>query len=234
VLRFARSLHVGPAIPLLSEVYRTILIAMAFAYGSSLKSGKTPSILPAYVTEMLVGPCLYALLPACGPYYAFAGFPWSQFDLPAATVPLNAAPNAVPSLHMSTAFLLLIFARTRAGRYLAGVYALAIAAATITTGEHYLIDLIVGLPFACFTAAVAHRRFRMAAAHLGVVLAWMGALRGAGPSIASHPLPLRMAALATLSIAAFAAVTFWNGERCSGAAEAGGASIPDKALAAVN
>jgi len=93
---------------------------------------------------------LYVVLPVCGPRYAFSTFP---SIIPAHVVPhpivVMAPPNGVPSVHMSTALLILYFARRwRTGTVFGLVYLMLTIVSTLGWGEHYVFDLLVGIPFA--------------------------------------------------------------------------------------
>jgi hypothetical protein len=198
-------LHSATPWPILEAVYRSLLLAMALWYAVDLRYGNGPSIIWAYAAELFAGPCLYALLPACGPVYAFPGFPHHTVQNVLETVRLSGAPNAVPSLHMATAFLLVVFARSWTWRIAGVLFAISTALATLATGEHYAIDLIIGLPFACFAAAVAHRRIGLAGVHLGLVLVWMTAIRTAAPALVRNPGALLLFAAITVASSFWAA-----------------------------
>lgn len=94
-------------------------------------------------------PC-YFLVPSCGPIYAFSGFPRFPEPLPVAhTVVLVGAPNAMPSIHFSTALLIYWYSRhSRIGQVLGALFILLTVAATLGFGEHYLIDLVMAIPYA--------------------------------------------------------------------------------------
>ena len=207
----ARAFHVGPMVAILCEFYRSLLVAMAVAYALNLKDLKSPSILWAFGAELLVGPALYALLPACGPIYAFRDYPWHGVRPAFAASVLSGDPNAVPSLHMATALILVLFARKRRSRAVFLLYAAAIAVSTLITGEHYVIDLIVAVPFACFAGAVAQRRAGRAAGYLGVVLAWMIAIRVIPGVLVLHSAILRIIVGVTIAAGVHGVVLFWRG-----------------------
>jgi hypothetical protein len=112
-------------------------------------------------------------------------------------------PNAIPSVHLATALLFVFFAgENRWLRGLAWIYAAGTVAATLAF-EHYMIDLIVAVPFACFAALATRGRVRPALANLAVVVAWLLAIRFGTPVLIAHPLFLRALALATLVGAGF-------------------------------
>jgi len=110
-----------------------------------------------YVRTLLLnfGLCvpLYLMVPVAGPAHAFDGFPWvsPDVDMPQA-VSFIAIPNGFPSIHTSTALLILYFARRwKVGTILASVFLVLIVLSTLGLGEHYFIDLIAG---ALYSAAV--------------------------------------------------------------------------------
>ena len=89
-----------------------MMIVWFFVTGSKARRG---ALVLAYVAELIVGPILYAILPACGPLYVF-GRQW--LNPPFVEPHLNrfsGMPNAFPSLHVATAFLFVLFARARCG-----------------------------------------------------------------------------------------------------------------------
>lgn len=87
--------------------------------------------------------------------------------------------NAVPSGHLAWALLLWWNSRPLmlGVRIAAGLFLLGTAVATLATGEHYLVDLVVAIPFAVAVDAAIGRRWIFAAAHAAVVLSWCLALR---------------------------------------------------------
>ncbi|MBH9551827.1 phosphatase PAP2 family protein [Inhella gelatinilytica] len=108
------------------------------------------------LTPFLVAWCCYAWLPASGPSYLFqmkypVGVP-SPADVTAALSTVIPAPrNAMPSMHFSGAiFVFMIAAALRRKGFMlpATVLVLGTAWATLALGEHYVIDLVVALPFA--------------------------------------------------------------------------------------
>jgi hypothetical protein len=49
--------------------------------------------------------------------------------------------------------------------------------ATLSMGEHYIIDLVLSVPLAAFVWALVHRQWRRAAIPLAAVLPWLVSLR---------------------------------------------------------
>jgi hypothetical protein len=164
----------------------------------------------AYVAEMIAGPLIYAIFPACGPIYAFG----AQWLHPPAVQPnviwLIGIMNAFPSLHIATALILVLFAPGRWWRGVSLAFLAATALATISTGEHYVIDLIPGLAFGCFAASVGYRRYRSALVYLGVVLTWSCTVRFGYLFLIAHPGLLRTSAALTVAIAVHAVFKEWR------------------------
>ena len=182
-------------------VYQSLAAVMIAWYGVSLKrrDGQPGKLLLAYLIAFAAGPCLYMIVPASGPRYAFgSAFPMGDPQVTLVLLRLNSWPNAIPSLHVATALLFVFFAgkgwilRSIAWLYLAGTVAATLAF------EHYVIDLVVAAPFACFAARLAERRIRPAVANLAAVLAWMLAIRWATPVLLIYPAVLRILVLATV------------------------------------
>jgi hypothetical protein len=92
---------------------------------------------------------MYVIFPVAGPKYAFPNFPSPP---PAHLVPKAiyqvSIPNGVPSVHMTLALMVFWFARPwRVGRVLGSIFVLLTVSATLGTGEHYVFDLIVAVPY---------------------------------------------------------------------------------------
>ncbi len=169
------------------------------------------SIIPAYAAELAAGPLLYAVLPACGPLYAF-GAQWlhPSAATPAVAIRLTGMPNAFPSLHMATALVLVFFAPGRKWRALALAFLFATGLATLSTGEHYCIDLVPGLAFGAFAAALGLGRYRQAAGFLGLACAWTLGVRFSAQWLLAHPPVLRVSAALTVLLVAVALVQAWR------------------------
>ncbi|MDM0019956.1 fused MFS/spermidine synthase [Variovorax saccharolyticus] len=102
---------------------------------------------------------LYALLPLSGPHYAFfdGRFPGQMpgaLEVAAAQVVIPPAyRNGMPSMHLTGALLIWLLSiglRHRIAIFFSSLLVAATAWATLATGEHYVLDLIVALPFAAF------------------------------------------------------------------------------------
>lgn len=164
----------------------------------------------AYVAEMLVGPLVYAIFPACGPVYAFGALWLHPPAVEANVMRLIGIMNAFPSLHIATALVMLLFAPGRLWRAIAIVFLAGTALATLSTGEHYVIDLIPGLAFGCFSAYAGCRKYRAAMAYLGIVLCWSLSARFGYTFLIAHPALLRASAALTVAAAVYSVVKEWR------------------------
>lgn len=187
----------------LLAVYQSLLPAMYgwFAVNLERTRGKPYRLLVAYVVLMLAGPLLFTIVPGRGPRHAFGTqFPNGSPVVPFELVKLHGWPNAMPSVHLATALLFVLYAgKNRILQGIAWTYLVLTILATLAF-EHYLIDLIVAVPFACFAAKAAEGRFRASMLLLALVLAWLSAIRFAAPQLASEPYFLRVLAVSTIAV----------------------------------
>jgi hypothetical protein len=186
-------------------IYQSLGWIMIVWYACHLKKrdGRPNQLLIAYAIAYFAGACLYLIVPACGPRHAFQGlFPSGNPDVRPVLLQLNYWPNAIPSLHLATALLFLFFAgNSRALCCIAWVYVAGTAAATLAF-EHYFIDLIVAVPFACFCTRAAEGRIGAAIGQLSLVLVWLLGIRYETPELVMHPLVLRLLVLVTVGVTA--------------------------------
>ncbi|SPF31329.1 membrane hypothetical protein [Candidatus Sulfopaludibacter sp. SbA4] len=137
----------------LEMVYQLLPIAMVLVFGGYLwrrSDREAMSLIPVFVLDVALSIPFYLLVPVCGPVYAFPGFP-SLPNGPVVPHPilLNGPPNGVPSIHFSTALLILWYSRKLPlGRWIGGAFLFLTAAATMGLGEHYFFDLVASLPYA--------------------------------------------------------------------------------------
>jgi hypothetical protein len=178
-----------------SLVYESLPLAVSLVYAYE-RSGRRPvpvRVLPAFIGGGAAAYVLYNLLPATGPHYVFGqAFP---NQLPAAAGIAShlvavgeAARNAIPSMHLACALLIFWACRQLPGwvKAAAAAYLVLTILATLGFGEHYVVDLVVGVPYALALEAIWLRRSspkRRAAIVLGVTLtfAWVLCLRFATP-----------------------------------------------------
>ncbi len=168
------------------------------------------SLILAYVAELVTGPLTYTIVPACGPIYAF-GKQWLHPPaVPPDAIRLTGMPNAFPSLHVGTAFVFVLFAPGRFWKAVALLFLAGTCLATLSTGEHYVIDLIPGLAFGVFAAAIGMMKIRRAAGFLVLVIAWSLIVRYGSSTMIAHPMLTRSFAALTLALAAFALWKQWS------------------------
>jgi hypothetical protein len=191
-------------------VYQSMIPAMILWFLVTSNRNRNGSVVLAYAAELVAGPAVYTILPACGPFYAF-GLKWlNPPAVSADLVRLGAIPNAFPSLHVATALVLLLFAPSRWWRALSVAFLAATCLATLSTGEHYVIDLVAGLAFGLFAANVGFKRFRRAFGFLGVACAWSLAVRFGHVFLIGHPIATRSLAALTVLLAVAEIVKEWS------------------------
>ncbi|HTV55608.1 MAG TPA: phosphatase PAP2 family protein, partial [Terriglobia bacterium] len=163
------------------------------------------------------GGLLYNVLPATGPLYAFGrDFPWhstpysalGEISLQKMSLPVGIPRNGMPSLHVAWVILLCWNSR-RLPRWLRVsmiVYALLTVVATLGSGQHYVMDLVVSVPFALFVQAAAawtcvSRAVRARAVSAGITLTffWLVLLRfGTREMLVSPVLPWTLVLASTV------------------------------------
>jgi membrane-associated phospholipid phosphatase len=110
---------------------------------------ETIRLIETFLLNLIAAVPLYLIFPVCGPGFAFPSYPaLPQMPLIPHMIAINAAPNGVPSVHTSTALLILWFMwRWPWGRIAASGYLALIVLATLGGGQHYLFDLICAIPY---------------------------------------------------------------------------------------
>ncbi len=175
-------------------VYESLPLAISLLYAYE-KGGRKPlvvRVLPAFLGGGVAAYLLYNVLPAAGPLYIFG----DQFPdhLPQAVQVILQPPirsgaprNAVPSMHLACTLLLFWNAR-RLSRWAYGASALYLGLTVLATlgfGEHYVVDLIAGVPYALVVGAAcapaklsaAPERKQALAIGLALTAAWILMLR---------------------------------------------------------
>ncbi len=180
--------------------YIGLPIPIAVVYSGQLLRVREKAV-PAMAAFLATGPIgviFYNLFPALGPVHLFGqGFPWHPLSLAQAAgivaqpVAMPGPPNAIPSLHMAWVLLVWWYSRGLSAweRTIALLFLFFTALATLGTGEHYFIDLIVAFPFAllmmslCAFSLKLSDRSRILAFCAGFAgtLGWFALLRRALP-----------------------------------------------------
>lgn len=177
-------------------VYMGLAIPITLVYAGRLArfGTKAFSAMLAFLITGPVGIFFYSIFPACGPAHMAPGyFPFHPISIAQTSrmllepIAIPGARNAIPSLHIAWVLLAWWYSRglSRLERAIVLVFVVFTAFATLGTGEHYFVDLVVAFPFALMIyAACAHElgwsnRQRLSAVGFGLagVLTWFVALR---------------------------------------------------------
>ena len=180
--------------PFVKVSYEGILLAMAALYAGFMRRREKPvwELIEVLFASAMIGYAFFSVFPVCGPRYAFGQ------DFPGVIVPYAAlhqfvparvpvAPafprNGVPSLHLTWALLIWLNSRglPRWARLVALTLVLATVFDTLASGEHYLFDLVVALPFTLWMQAWMartvsireRRRWLPAGCGCAMFLAWL-------------------------------------------------------------
>lgn len=125
------------------------VLAVFAAYLWRRTEAETLALLRTFILNLFVAVPIYLLIPVGGPAAAFPGFPLLPPHFVAHVISRPGPPNGFPSVHTSTALLILWFARRRpAARILGVLYLALIVVATLGSGQHYLFDLFAAIPYA--------------------------------------------------------------------------------------
>jgi len=182
--------------------YLTLPVEAALVVLVALRRGRpdmnSRRILLACGVAGLAGVLGYWICPAAGPRYAFPEFPARPVavSLTGMTVAPGFPRNAMPSLHFAWAWMLHRAARPVPWlRWATLAWLAGIVMAALGFGEHYLIDLVVAVPFvAAIEAGIARERTRLLVAGT-IVAAWVLFLGNDG---GMTPLPAWASVAATL------------------------------------
>jgi hypothetical protein len=217
-LLVGRAADVHPALlTLMSFVYVLLPVTMAGILALERRRLPAPSrsMLRSILVAAVGGYALYQIFPVVGPGPLLGSrFPWGG-PLPAGgersllVARLDAARNGMPSLHLGWALLLYWHGRTlgRAARAGTALWLALTALATLATGQHYFVDLVVAVPFAALVDVLAappvalgakRARTRLVFGALVSLLAWYATLLLAPPTPPSAP-PLIAVAAATVA-----------------------------------
>jgi len=170
-----------------------VVLAMVAAGHLLHRSKAAMPAMAAFLVAAPIGVIFYNLFPALGPTYIFGPrFPWNPLTIGEAArlrlEPILVAGyrNAMPSLHIAWVLLAWWFSRGLSvwERSIAMVFVVFTAFATLGSGEHYFIDLVVGFPFALFIYGLCAFPLRWTRERkvalglgLGLTLGWFAALR---------------------------------------------------------
>jgi hypothetical protein len=176
--------------------YIALPIPIALVYSGQLLRIKEKAV-PAMAAFLFTGPVgimFYNIFPALGPIHLVRqSFPWNPLHadqlqrLFLEPVPLHGPRNAIPSLHMGWVLLAWWYSRGLSWweRSIALLFLLFTVCATMGTGEHYFVDLVVAYPFALLMQSLcAWPLWRKDAGRISALLfglfttlVWLAALR---------------------------------------------------------
>lgn len=148
---------------LLNVAYGLLPCAMLAVWAAYLwkRADESGTVLLTFVANLFLAVPIYLLIPVCGPAFAFHSFPLSPGPVIPHLLAIHAPPNGVPSVHTSTALLVLWFARKwRFGTIAASIYLALIVFSTLASGQHYLFDLLTAVPYAMAVYALSALPFK--------------------------------------------------------------------------
>lgn len=164
-------------------VYGSLPLALVIVFVLYLRGQRMPAN-PLIVCAVagVAGFVLYQICPATGPIHVFkAAFPETAPNAGALqAISLADVPrNAIPSLHSAWAILILWNLRyaARCVRGIAIAFLAFTLLATLGLGEHYLIDLVVAVPFAVGVQVGCQKQWLRAMAAFAVTIGWVVYLR---------------------------------------------------------
>jgi hypothetical protein len=150
---------------LVSVTYGLLPMAMVAVFAIYLwyrTEAETLRVVWTFVLNLFAAVPIYLIFPVAGPRFAFAHFP---DHVPSIVTPhlqrIAAAPNGIPSVHMSSALLVLWFLRSwRWGRYFGFTFLVLTMLATLGSGQHYFFDLLTAVPYAAAVYWLANEGLR--------------------------------------------------------------------------
>jgi hypothetical protein len=151
----------------------SVIVAMlAIAARWRLRPGGDVILPAALLLTAILGPLGYSVVPAMGPAFFWPHFPALPAALIDGATTSAAFRNAMPSLHFAVSLLVAaaLWCLGTVARAFGVAFVALTVLATLGFGEHYVIDLVVAMPFAAavWLCVTGHGR---AAAYWGSVSA---------------------------------------------------------------
>ena len=161
-------------------------------------------VLRAILLAAVVGYALYNIYPVVGPSPLFGDrFPFGSASLPGAArlidvTGIDEPRNCMPSLHVAWALLIYWHARPLGPLARAGCacWLVLTVLATLAMGQHYLVDLVVAVPFAVLIDVLASlgapvggggQRRHLVIAAVALLVGWYAILFWAPPAASRGP-----------------------------------------------
>lgn len=143
---------------LVVTIYSMLSLCLFMFFGLIIKDGgaKKYNIIRTVAVPFGLAFVCYMIVPISGPIYAFGeeqlygGMPPADAFAPMTEIIGPAARNGMPSMHFTGAFMIWLLAATLRKKvyfYLTTIFLALTITATLGTGEHYVLDLIVAMPF---------------------------------------------------------------------------------------
>lgn len=187
--------------------YGLPLMVVILATGPAVRVMR-PNLLKVLIIAGVVGGTLYMVVPASSPLFVLhSRFPFDpppvdQFTSTALlNVPRSDFRNCMPSLHFGWTLLIFLNVRWSLWRRIgSGLLVILIMISTVGFGQHYLIDLIVAVPFILAVQEASEQQWFPTAINGALTAGWLLALRFATDAITgSVPLAWLMV-IATLVV----------------------------------
>lgn len=166
----------------LGITYNTLTLVMALMVGMAVRYDYKAVSVPVFlIVSGLCAGLAYGLMPVIGPNATIDSMLAATNGLGSA-IPFGRlettgdyVKNGMPSLHFGWTFALMLISYKLPNRWLQGfmtVFCILTAFATLGTGEHYIVDLVVGTPFILAILAVMEGRYQVAKMFLLLVVLW--------------------------------------------------------------
>ena len=204
------------------DFYIGLPLVIALVYSGQLLRDRKKAIsaMTAFLITGPIGVLFYNLFPALGPVHIFLErFPQQPFTTAEAAklflepIAIPGLRNALPSLHMAWVLLAWWYSRKLSvwERGIALAFVFFTGLATVGSGEHYFIDLVVAFPFAVFLLGLTefslrrNDRARLGAVVFGLVatLGWIAALRFSVHTFWVSPALPWVCCIATIAVAIY-------------------------------
>ena len=144
--------------------YTALPLPLALVYAAQLRRAKRDAlaVMIAFLVTGPLGVMFYNVLPACGPVHLFgAAFPCIRFPPRTRCGPRRADPDEgrsqchpVVAHDVGAAYLVELKRASALGSGIALAFVWFTVLATLGTGEHYFVDLVVAFPFSLMVQAL--------------------------------------------------------------------------------